>query len=348
MKDSGGIITGSTILQMLIGEKKFKANDLDVFMCFEPKYSSLHRLCYFLSTGLESIPGGTPRDELEEKQQLIIREKIKTVGKEMIGTEMPFEFLSRTYACGTTVVFPQHISIRRIRNYSIMKSDGIAHKIQLIEVGARDERKGISLLEQYISQFDFRCCTSRYDGTRCILQSLHDVLSRKLVLTQGYRMRTPFLTDYAQTAHLKRIKKYVERGFSVASCESKSKKRKIHIEMQTKTQETVDFWLGMDPDDVRMKYEHQFTCLLNEHWPNKRCEACLKDLKDDHESTNRISKEAFLQHLEQYALCAFCAPTKKKKKIKSREFILERSQNSSACLFDVEKNKVSLSFFCCF
>src|SRR5579872_5320726 len=37
MKESGGIITGSTFLQMLIGEKKFKANDLDIFMCFEPK-----------------------------------------------------------------------------------------------------------------------------------------------------------------------------------------------------------------------------------------------------------------------------------------------------------------------
>jgi hypothetical protein len=54
-----------------------------------------------------------------------------------------------------------------------------------------------------------------YDGKNCHLHGILDIYNRHLVFPEYFKQRVMFVSSYEKQRHLKRLKKYENRGFKV-------------------------------------------------------------------------------------------------------------------------------------
>ncbi len=203
------IVAGSIHLEILLGKDSFKAQDIDIFVMRkrdEPfPFTTLHRFLFEHSTGLVSSPdiALTPFERFEADRH------VKSVNVENI--ESP-NMMKYTYTNGEQRLFCNPASgpkIMSVFNYTVNST-----VFQLITLNADAVNADEFDLDKYVCEwFDFRACTSTYDGKNYKLRFLSDVVERALVLNGDFTQRAMMFSEDKADRHKARIGKYLARGF---------------------------------------------------------------------------------------------------------------------------------------
>jgi len=212
-------VTGSIIMQALLGNDVFHAKDIDVFMLMQgPRVDGadfdtpLHKYLFECATGIKVTPGQA--FTLLEKQH--IDQHVRCLTTEFVHEEKNSGY--------TTMVMNL---LREVWQYQIG-----THQIQIITVGpaigeeelkqipnspyVRRFRDGMNCetIQNYITQcFDIRMATSFYDGKILCLNHITDLFDRCLVLQSYFFHRMQHCDAGDLEIYNKRLAKYFARGF---------------------------------------------------------------------------------------------------------------------------------------
>jgi hypothetical protein len=234
LKQHDGYITGSILLQLLMGS--FKANDIDIFIqdptdccatCNKPHITPLHRFLFEISTGEPSIPGKQWRGNSE-----LVRCTRKV---DMSETNSHLQKI--TYTGGIQFIKERRIwQITNVYTYVIQNVN-----VQVINVASNICGKKFVMSDFIPQHFDFSICTSHFDGDRVVLHNLHNIYNRQIVVNPEFVRRTMFFNDYVEQHHKGRVKKYQDRGFTLDKKLPYGKYFKV----------LCDQWFKVDNDNVR-------------------------------------------------------------------------------------------------
>lgn len=221
LQKESGIITGSIHIENLLGQDTFQANDIDVFVKKSDKnqmYSPLHQYIFEVSTGYKSHPS----IHYTKKVYKEYRQKIKRSLTELLVEP---EFQKHEYKNGLSFYNAKaNWSICSVETYKMPKNN---RNIQIITLLTDPnlhffDQRAWSLdipLDTYVqSYFDFRCCTSTYDGQSYHLRFLKDVVYKSLIVDDNYLELAKFFPPTRELKHLERIEKYKIRNFKL--CDS--------------------------------------------------------------------------------------------------------------------------------
>jgi hypothetical protein len=206
LQAQGGLLTGSIIIEKLVGKHKFEAGDIDIFARSwktekeNMGYSYLQRFLYKLATGQNSIPGApfwiqTPQ----------VSQNPGLLATRAVNDDNIFSTVLKQYG-DKSLGFVWRTKIDNIHTYHIN-----GFKIQLIEILSEEEMKMTDYIEQ---KFDIKACMSHYDGVgNVVLRHLDHVIKRELHMNPCFLLRAGFFDGENTARHKTRLAKYQNRGF---------------------------------------------------------------------------------------------------------------------------------------
>jgi hypothetical protein len=194
-----GKISGSIILSVLIDG--FKAGDIDCFLIHRYGFTSLHRFLYKLSTGEDSIEGAFSQ-----------RNGNFSPGNKLLhSSDDPVQLMLVQYGENNNLVTRRTAhKISSIHTYDVEST-----KFQVVNIESTIAQP-FEMADYIYSKFDFRCCTSHFDGSKLVLNSLVDVLHRKLVTGTDFARRASLFNTFQIDGHKSRVLRYINRGFTIA------------------------------------------------------------------------------------------------------------------------------------
>jgi len=170
------IVTGSFILQMILGEK-WKDSDIDMFISVQDLYLWDRSYCTEVEKFILNVPTISEFDKIR------------------MFNDTSFHYVDSFGEEGG--------NIAQIRNYSIDGTkDSNFCKFQMIEV-----LKTKNIIRFIRETFDFDVCKNTFyydeDGMHLDISNINDILNRRIIFRSYYNMK----------ASIDRCKKYAARGF---------------------------------------------------------------------------------------------------------------------------------------
>jgi hypothetical protein len=206
VQESGGYVSGSIHLQLLLGVDKFRANDVDVFITSSSDdFTNLHRFLFRISTGMVS----------EETRSLTVEELArarKCVECNPLDrfTEEAPRIVAWDYAHDMWWTCPAKFDVRHVYTYHINEL-----KIQVITVCQKEFPRTRSETRRCIlERFDICSAMSMCNNQNTYLHSVMDVFRRTLTFSKSFLLRAQFFDSAQSEVYKKRTQKYLDRKFT--------------------------------------------------------------------------------------------------------------------------------------
>lgn len=290
MSASHAILSGSIILQVLLGKDIFPANDCDFFLPMykreDPElYTPLHRFLYQLSTSRPSIRGKpwTIADHNEELKTI----SFPTVDDNIHPVSHKIRVSTYRDINQVNTIHDPRISI--VIDYKM--PSGI--KIQVVSLASRTV-DDTALANAFIDKsFDFTCTMAKFciatresdesKLTHLTLPPFSDIYQRRLVLRKEFERRMMFASPESIAHHrATRVQKYMERGFVFFGYATTGLYYDAlkQIPLPYQQERSVEEWINICEDSGKRKavVEDSYECSSQDD--ARRCRACKRKCTD--------------------------------------------------------------------
>ncbi len=202
VKENDAVVTGSIHIETLLGKPAFKSGDMDIFV-YRKDWATISPVVHYISQLQQRDGWQFTRPEEQNSCQL----------------------MKYFYTDGEQRVFCQDadMRIKNVSTFTFLDSDFIIQVVELYNVRQFSDAvyTPISMDDYVIDSFDFRCCTSTYDGVNYKWRFLNDMHNRALVLNGDFSEKAMMFSQQKTTSHKKRVRKYLTRGFTPHDCNLK-------------------------------------------------------------------------------------------------------------------------------
>jgi len=212
---SKACISGSIFLELLLGQDKFKAHDLDIFVVTDFlqgvlqnwPYRPIHRMLWNIMV----------KNGFVAANEIMRGELATSDNRASIGDGNALVCAYEDW--NTSTLADVQISsnrIARMHTYTV-QFQPCAPEIQVVSLKSTsnvNDNDAVHVIQHYIHEnFDFRCCTNSFDGKSLQIGCISDIFNRKLVLMPQRQERILFFTQEMCTRYNERLSRYEAREF---------------------------------------------------------------------------------------------------------------------------------------
>ncbi len=215
VRQDQGYISGSFLLELILGSDQFVSNDIDVYVVAKDRdfYSDLHCYLFEISTGM--TPNKDKRLSSEETRQIssIVTGggRWNNEGGRVDGTKQEIWEAHYPNLDNPIRWFSKHtFRIVSVYNYK-MRNNRVIQVISFALNNPPD--RDIENFWDYPQHFDFRICQAQYDGVSFRLPHMEDVRRKQLTLTDSFVKQAGLYSRDKRNCHEARVRKYESRGF---------------------------------------------------------------------------------------------------------------------------------------